>query len=87
MTKERQEQFALFHKRIALSLRKNKRFARKNDEQIPNPIIYKQINWKINLFYFWLTFAVIKQNGNLLINPLDAGELFCLQILYNLDML
>ena len=55
--------------------------------QIPNPVIFKQINWKIIFFYFWLTFAVIKQNGNLLINPLDAGELFCLQILYNLDML
>ena len=37
MTKERWKQFPLFHKRIALSLTKYKRFARKSDEQTPNP--------------------------------------------------
>ena len=40
MTKEQLERFALFHQQIALLLfgsQKNKRFARKTDEQIPNP--------------------------------------------------
>ena len=34
---ERWERFALFHERIALSLTKNERFARKTEERIPNP--------------------------------------------------
>ena len=37
MTKERLEQFALFHEQMALSLTKNEQFARKTDERILNP--------------------------------------------------
>ena len=37
MTKERQERFVLFYRRIALSLTKIKWFASKTDERIPNP--------------------------------------------------
>ena len=37
MTKERWEQFALFHEGIPLLLTKNERIAQKTDERIPNP--------------------------------------------------
>ena len=37
MTKEGRERFAFFHEKIALSLTKNKRIARKTNKRIPNP--------------------------------------------------
>ena len=44
MTKEQHEQFALFHKQIALLLKKNEWMAQKTDEQIPNPV-----QWSVSL--------------------------------------
>ena len=56
MTKEQQERFTLFHKRIALSLTKNKQITWKTDERIPNPAKEKRIA-NVDLF-----FAQLKHN-------------------------
>ena len=48
MTKEGQKQFALFQKRIALSLTKNEWFTWKTDEQILNPALKGPCHEKYN---------------------------------------
>ena len=55
MTKEKQEQFVLFHKRIALLLTKNKLFTGKTDERNPNPElnIFKMLKYFLVMFVIW----------------------------------
>ena len=52
-------------------------------------ITYCELRWSIcQMFLLSLIQKLNNRFSNcLLINPLDAGELFCPQILYNLDML
>ena len=44
MTKEQRQRFTICHEGIAILLTKNERIARKTDERIPNPDLYRLIN-------------------------------------------
>ena len=44
MTKEQRQRFTIFHEGLAILLTKNERIARKTDERIPNPDLYRLIN-------------------------------------------
>ena len=44
-------------------------------------------NYRVKAHFPPKNFVVLDAEHVIKINPLDAGELFCLQISYNLDML